>query len=67
MSVWLLTAGWTTGVLFTVGAEIYSSTRRPYRFCGPPSLISSGYRPGGKVVEACSWPLASLTLIWFQG
>jgi hypothetical protein len=30
------------GVRVPVGSRIFSSARRPYRFWGPPSLVSSG-------------------------
>jgi hypothetical protein len=32
------------GVLAPAGAKIFSSPFRPNRFCGPPSLLSNGYR-----------------------
>jgi hypothetical protein len=39
------------------GGEI-SRTRRPYRTCGPPSLLYNGYRffPGGKAAGSWRWP-----------
>jgi hypothetical protein len=45
-----------------VGSRIFSSPRRPDRFCGPPNLLSNGYRgsyPGGKATGTRSWPLTS--------
>jgi hypothetical protein len=35
----------------------FSSLPRPDRLWGPPSLLSYGSFPGGKAVEAWSWPL----------
>jgi hypothetical protein len=39
-----------------VGSRIFSSPRRPDRLCGPPNLLSNGYRggsfPGGKAADA---------------
>jgi hypothetical protein len=32
------------GVRVPVGAKIFSFPCRPDRFCGPPSLLSNGYR-----------------------
>jgi hypothetical protein len=43
-----------------MGASIFTSPSRPDRLCGPPSLLSNGYRgpfPGGKAAGAWSWPL----------
>jgi hypothetical protein len=32
------------GVRVPVGARIFPSPRRPHRLCGPPNLVSNGYR-----------------------
>jgi hypothetical protein len=32
------------GVPVPIGSRMLSSPRRPHRFCGPPSLLSNGYR-----------------------
>jgi hypothetical protein len=40
------------GVRVLVGARFFSSPRRPDRFWGPPSLLSSGYRGGGGGVSS---------------
>jgi hypothetical protein len=38
------------GVWFPVGAQLFSSPRRPDQFWGPPSLLANGYR--GKAAGA---------------
>jgi hypothetical protein len=43
-SVWWLATGWAAGVRSPTGAEDFSSSLRPDRFWGPPSLLCSGYR-----------------------
>jgi hypothetical protein len=32
------------GVRVPVGSRIFTSSRRPYRLWGPPTLLSNGYR-----------------------
>jgi hypothetical protein len=43
------------GVRVLAGSRIFSSPRRSDQFCGPPGLLSNGYRrvfPGGKAAGA---------------
>jgi hypothetical protein len=43
------------GVRVLVGSRIFSSPNRPDRLCGPPNLLSNGYRssfPRGKAAGA---------------
>jgi hypothetical protein len=41
------------GVRVPVRSRIFSSPLRPDRLCGPPTLLSNGYRfPGGKAAGA---------------
>jgi hypothetical protein len=44
--------GWRVGVRLQAEAKIFYTPQCLYRLCGPPSLLSNGYRgpfPGGKV------------------
>jgi hypothetical protein len=44
-------------VRFAIRSRIFTSHYRPDRLCGPPSLLSNGYRgsfPGGKAAGARS-------------
>jgi hypothetical protein len=43
-SVQRLATGRGIGVRVPVGTHFFSSPRRTDRFCGPPSLLSNGYR-----------------------
>jgi hypothetical protein len=43
------------GVQVPIESRIFSSSQRPHRLWGPPSLLFNGYRgpfPGGKAAEA---------------
>jgi hypothetical protein len=39
-----MATGWKIGVRFSVGTRILSSSQRPDRLWGPPSLLSNGHR-----------------------
>jgi len=43
---WFKVTGWTTGFRFPAGATMgfFSSSPRPGRIWGPPSLLINGYR-----------------------